>query len=180
MNGVSLIEPPMRANPGQLPLAACFMHQRFESLPLTHASSVPSLLRAAAGVPRIEPVSGANPVRKQGNEFSLAHQVKIVRESMGYGIPIERLYFAHARGSDDRELAAFFGTTEIIYGAGVNGVDLAERALASTSSGADASLFRVLEERARDLIAQFSDTDELEPVRRAIVTALEQARATRA
>lgn len=111
---------------------------------------------------------------KQGNEFSLTHQVKIVRESMGYGVPIERLYFAHARGGNDRELAAFFGTTDIVYSAGFNGVDLAERTLASTSTGADASLFRVLEERARDLITQFSGTDELEPVRRAIVTALER------
>jgi AraC-like DNA-binding protein len=111
---------------------------------------------------------------KQGNEFSLAHQVKVVRESMRYAIPIERLYFAHAKGSDDRELAAFFGTTDIVYGAGFNGVDLAERTLASTSTGADASLFRVLEERARDLITQFAGTDELEPVRRAIATALEQ------
>jgi len=129
---------------------------------------------------RLEQAIGGEPecLGKQGNEFSLAHQVKIVRESMGYGVPIERVYFAHARSGDDRELAAFFGTTEIVYGAGFNGVDLAERTLASTSSGADASLFRVLEERARDLIATFSGSDELEPMRRAIVSALEQGEPT--
>ncbi len=115
----------------------------------------------------------------QGNVFSLTHQVKVVRDACGVVVVPKRVYFAHAKpvGSNDA-LAEYFGTRDIVYASGFNGVDLDEDALDTPLAAADASLFRVLETRAEELAARLSERDELEAVRRAIASELQKGEPT--
>ncbi len=115
---------------------------------------------------------------KQGNEFSLAHQVKVVREACGVDVAPTRVYFAHAAPpAFDEELSAYFKTREIVYSSGFNGVDLSTAALDTPLVGADTSLFALLEAQAARLVEQ-SEGDGLEPVRRAIARELETGEPT--
>jgi AraC-like DNA-binding protein len=114
----------------------------------------------------------------QGNAFSLAHQVKVVRDACGVRVVQKRVYFAHAKSGDDAELKDYFGAREIVYASGFNGVDLDDDALATTLAAPDPSLFRVLETRAAELAAALSQKDDLENVRHAIARELETGEPT--
>jgi AraC-like DNA-binding protein len=110
---------------------------------------------------------------KQGNEFSLAHQVKIVKEACGRPIPIARVFFAHeAPRHSEPEIQDYFGTRAIEYACGFNGVVLSAEALATRLDGADDALFRVLERRAAEVLETDAADDDLGRARRAIVQEL--------
>lgn len=111
---------------------------------------------------------------KQGNEFSLTHQVEVVRDACGARVPIARVFFAHAAPPEpDAELVEYYGTRNIVYSCGFNGVILSRAALATPMVAPDPSLFRVLEQRAAELAAKLGGDDELWGVRRAIANELE-------
>jgi AraC-like DNA-binding protein len=115
----------------------------------------------------------------QGNEFSLAHQTKIVRDACGTRVTPRRVYFAHARpAAEDGALAEYFGTPDVVHACGFNGVDLDADVLDTPLLAADPSLLRVLEARAAELAAELSGGDDLEPVRKAIARALETGEPT--
>lgn len=110
----------------------------------------------------------------QGNEFSLVHQTQIVRDACATRVVVERVYFAHpAPSTRDPDIAEYFGTQDVVYGAGFNGVVLSQRALDTPLVSADLPLFRILEDRASALVAELSAGRGLEDVQRAIVRALE-------
>jgi AraC-like DNA-binding protein len=110
---------------------------------------------------------------KQGNEFSLAHQLKVVRDSCGVRIAPDRVFFAHAAPSvPDDEVAHFFGAREVLYSSGFNGVDVSSSALDTPLASADPSLFRVLEARATEL-AHGLGAGETGDVQRVIQSELE-------
>jgi len=116
---------------------------------------------------------------KQGNEFSLAHQVKIVREACAAPVALDRVFLAHASPeAPEPELLRFFGTPDIAYASGFNGVDLSPGALDTPLTSADPTLLGVLEGPARELLAELSGADEVEGVRRAVVRELETGEPT--
>jgi AraC-like DNA-binding protein len=115
----------------------------------------------------------------QGNVFSLTHQLEVVRDASAARLVPDRVYFAHPKpAAPDDVVAAHFGTRDVVYGCGFNGVDLGSRVLDTPLAGADPSLLRVLETRARELAAELERGDELDGVRRAIAAELERGEPT--
>jgi AraC-like DNA-binding protein len=115
---------------------------------------------------------------RHGNEFAIAHQVKVVREAAGVDFPVRRAFFAHGRDSVPTELARFFGTSHIEWYAGANGVELDPALLDIPIGTSDPSLFRLLEARANELSEAIPRSD-LEAVRNAIAEHLSDPTAKR-
>ncbi len=116
---------------------------------------------------------------RQGNVFSLTHQVQVVRQACGVDVTPDRVFFAHAPPAEpDALLAQYLGTGEIVYASGFNGVDLSGAALDTPLAAPDPSLLRVLEARALELAAALSTDDALEGVRRAVTRELEKGEPT--
>lgn len=103
-----------------------------------------------------------------GNEFSMGHQIKIARELTGEAFVPLRVYLAHPRAADDAELVRYFGCG-IDYVAGFNGLDLPQDFLETRVKTADPALLALLESRARAVVEELSQGDDLAPLREALV-----------
>jgi AraC-like DNA-binding protein len=109
---------------------------------------------------------------KHGNEYALSYQMKIAREAAGHPFAPSAVWFAHARAGADDELVRFFGTTSVTYRAGYNGLEFSPDVLALPISSADPALLELLADRARETVAGFQDTTDLDVLRRAISDSL--------
>jgi len=110
-----------------------------------------------------------------GNEFLVAVFVRVARRVLGRDFALERVWFAHpARVAPPPgdDLADFFGTARIDFGAGSNGIELAAGILDQPLATADSALHSFLEPQIAgqmaELTARASPRDDLERLREKI------------
>jgi AraC-like DNA-binding protein len=91
---------------------------------------------------------------RHGNEFAIAHLVRLMRDVLPVGWDPKRIYFAHRRPRNFSGLASFFRTSSIEFGCRFNGIGMRSSDLALPLLGSDAALLTVLDEQARRLVAE--------------------------
>ena len=133
---------------------------------------------AATGMIAERVRGSADGLGRQGNEFSLALQLRVARESTGAAIACEQILFANRKETDDRELVAYFGTRDLSYDAGHNGIQLAPAELDRPVLTADQALARILAVQANDLANDAAPRGDLAPIRDLVGTQLRSGDAT--
>ncbi len=107
---------------------------------------------------------------RHANEFAMTNVVRIGRDLVGKEFAVERLWLAHpAAGVGADELARYFGTPRIEWGAGYNAVQVPRAVLDLRVRTADSALYAYLEREARERVSRLSAADTFEDVRQAIV-----------
>jgi AraC-like DNA-binding protein len=90
----------------------------------------------------------------QVNEFTMAVVVRLIREAANPDWHPRRVWLAHHREADRSPLVSFFGTPQIAFGAGSNGLGFELADLDMPILTADDALRNVLEAQAKAAIAQ--------------------------
>jgi AraC-like DNA-binding protein len=111
---------------------------------------------------------------RQGNEFAMTYFVRIGREVAGAEFVPRRVFFAHAPPPHRvTEMTDYFGTTEFVYRAGFNAIELSPEVQALPIHSADAALRDVLESRAKEIVtADEASIDDLGQIRRLVAEEL--------
>jgi AraC-like DNA-binding protein len=112
---------------------------------------------------------------RHGNDFAVAHKVKIGRELLGPTFAPTRVFFAHAPPPDLRELRTFFHGSELVHHADFNGLELPPALLAAPLHQADPALLELMEERLGAIAREVEHDDPLELLRRAVAEDLAAA-----
>lgn len=96
-----------------------------------------------------EPLAGG----AVANEFLLVALTRLVRQLFDPSWRPRRVWFAHPSDREAATLVEFFGTHEIGFGTGANGLAIASADLARPTRKADPALLSVLEQYAASLVA---------------------------
>ena len=109
---------------------------------------------------------------RHGNEFAVAHKVKVARDLLGASFAPRRIFFAHAppvNRATMREIEDWFRGSEIVHRADANGIELTPSLLEMPIDRADPALLGILEERLGDgEKKEVGEKDDLAAIRRAI------------
>lgn len=110
---------------------------------------------------------------RQANEFIMAIFFKIGREIAGQIWSPHRVWFAHPPPDDVSELARYFGTEDVAFAAGANGMSFDASLLDLPIPTADVALYSLLDREARERVARLGPNDELETVREKVRLSLQ-------
>lgn len=111
---------------------------------------------------------------RHGNEFTIAHFTRFIRQTSGRTFASRRVWFAHPAPADTSELRAFFEGTELEFGRGESGMLFDAEVLDWPIITADPELNAVLEDQAKRISGQRkSPEDFTERVRMAVRRAME-------
>lgn len=110
---------------------------------------------------------------RHGNEFAVAHKVKVARDLLGPAFAPRRVFFAHAPPSSRatmQELEDWFrGSDNIVHRADANGIELPPSLLEMRIGEADPALLGILEERLGGTEKKDAgEKDDLAAIRNAI------------
>lgn len=108
---------------------------------------------------------------RHGNDFAVAHKVKLARELLGASFAPVRVFFAHPApkaAASMRALRTWFHGTELVFSADMNGIELPAGVLAMPIEGADPTLLELLERNLGNADDETNDDDPIALLRRAI------------
>jgi AraC-like DNA-binding protein len=92
---------------------------------------------------------------RQGNELTTAVIFRLLSDAATpHKLKARRVWFAHAESSNRAKLAAFFGTQEVEFGVGSNGISLSASDLRLPVRDADPALRKAVDEYAERTLAK--------------------------
>jgi AraC-like DNA-binding protein len=115
---------------------------------------------------------------RQANEFAMVIFLRVGRQLVGKPFMAHRVWFAHAAPANIAPLAAFFGTDDLVFDAGLLAFEFDAALLDSPVATADEALYAFLDQQASERVHSTGTADPLEAVRDAIRGALRKGEPT--